>query len=154
MKGRAYARGKALGLVDLEQVDGVLMTAELKAAWVPMREAAALSGLELIPTFGFRTMTEQTRLFEDRMDRDTDPPNERERKAQIRKVKGIAARPGYSLHQSGRALDVRTGLTAAAFARGERTPAFLWLEANAARFGWAVLRVRSEPWHLELAGPD
>jgi D-alanyl-D-alanine carboxypeptidase len=125
-------------------------TAEMKAAWEPMRDAAKLFGLDLVPTFGFRTMTEQTKLFEERMDRETDPPHILEQKERIRALKGIAARPGYSLHQSGRALDLKTGLTAAAFRRGERSPVFLWLEANAPKYGWAVLRVKSEPWHLEL----
>lgn len=150
MKATAYKRGQPTGEVELERVDGVWMTAELEAAWAPMRDAAAADGITLVPTFGFRRAEEQRRLFELRMDQPGDSAEVKARKAATRARDGIAARPGWSRHQSGTAIDVRTGLTAAAFREGKRTEIFLWLEANAPRFGFGVLRVKDEPWHLEL----
>jgi hypothetical protein len=50
----------------------------------------------------------------------------------------LAAKPGYSNHQNGRAVDVSTSS---------------WLFANAAKFGF-VRTVPSEDWHWEYAGPD
>ena len=146
----AYRRGQPIGEVEISRIDGVWMTAELEAAWVALRDAAAADGVELVPTFGFRTMADQRRLYELRMDLPNDSAETRARKAQIRERDGIAARPGWSLHQSGLALDVRTGLTAADFRAGRRTEIYLWLEGHAHRYGWAVGRVRNEPWHLEL----
>lgn len=52
----------------------------------------------------------------------------------------LAARPGYSNHQGGIAVDVGVGGTASAVYR--------WLAANAGRFGF-VRTVKSEPWHWE-----
>lgn len=150
MKAMAYRRGQPIGEVELERVDGVYMTAQLAAAWAPMRDAAAADGIELVPTFGFRLASEQRRLYELRMDQPGDSAEVRARKAELRDRDGIAARPGWSLHQSGLALDVRTGLTSRDFRAGKRTEIYTWLETHAGRFGFAVGRVRGEPWHLEL----
>lgn len=57
-----------------------------------------------------------------------------------KKVKefGPAAKPGYSLHQSGLAVDLSKN-------------SWDWLKANAEKFGWFAT-VASEPWHYEYKG--
>ncbi len=57
------------------------------------------------------------------------------------------ARPGASLHEQGLAVDFSVG---GAFIESRSSPAFRWLAANAARFGFANLP--SEPWHWSTTG--
>lgn len=76
----------------------------------------------------------------------------------------VSARPGYSEHQTGLALDLGDaegvcGLDPCFAA----TPAAAWVAANCARFGFivrypagdrAVTGYEGEPWHLRYVGPD
>lgn len=89
-------------------------------AFLAMREAAARDGVELAVRSGFRDRATQAWLY----------------RAWRAGYGNRAARPGYSDHESGRALDLRLD--------GPRTLA--WLRANARRFGFRAT-VRSEPWH-------
>jgi len=57
------------------------------------------------------------------------------------------ARPGSSLHEQGLAVDFRSG---GDFLESHSSPAFVWLAANAGRFGFANLP--SEPWHWSTTG--
>ena len=57
------------------------------------------------------------------------------------------ARPGSSLHEQGLAVDFSAG---GGFIESRTSPAFVWLAANAGRFGFANLP--SEPWHWSITG--
>ncbi|MBU3701910.1 MAG: hypothetical protein FGM58_07675 [Acidimicrobiia bacterium] len=57
------------------------------------------------------------------------------------------ARPGYSAHERGLAIDFTAN---GAFINSRRDPAFVWLSANAGRFGFTNLP--SEPWHWSHPG--
>ena len=57
------------------------------------------------------------------------------------------ARPGSSMHEQGLAIDFTYN---GAFIESRLSPAFRWLAANAARFGFANLP--SEPWHWSTSG--
>lgn len=106
-----------LRVVTLGWVDVELRTAR---AFLAMREAAARSGVDLWINSGYRTQEQQTLLY----------------RAWREGWGNGAARPGYSKHQSGRALDLDV-----------RDPAtFAWLKRHARRFGFRRT-VRSEPWH-------
>jgi hypothetical protein len=94
-------------------------------AFLKMQAAAHADGIRLSLTSGFRTMTEQRRLYNCYVTRSCNNGN-------------LAARPGYSHHQNGLALDLSTSS---------------WLTRNAARFGF-VRTVRKEPWHYEFLGED
>jgi D-alanyl-D-alanine carboxypeptidase len=70
----------------------------------------------------------------------------------------VSARPGYSQHQTGLALDF--GPIDNSFAE---TPGGRWLRGNAARFGWslsfpdgyeALTGYAWESWHYRYVGPD
>ena len=87
-----------------------------------MRQAAAADGIELTIRSGFRTHEQQARLY----------------RAWRAGEGNRAARPGRSLHQSGRAIDLAV-----------RDPVVrAWLETHARRFGFHRT-VKSEPWHWE-----
>ena len=55
----------------------------------------------------------------------------------------LAAKPGYSNHQSGHALDLNTG--------GFGTRTYNWLMTHGAKMGWRRT-VESEDWHFEYWG--
>ncbi|HTO00704.1 MAG TPA: M15 family metallopeptidase [Microthrixaceae bacterium] len=55
--------------------------------------------------------------------------------------------PGRSMHEQGKALDLQSN---GSLIRSRSNPAFIWLKANAARFGFYNLP--SEPWHWSTNG--
>jgi len=57
------------------------------------------------------------------------------------------ARPGYSYHERGLAIDFTAN---GRFINSRSNPGFVWLAANAARFGFYNLP--SEPWHWDTRG--
>jgi hypothetical protein len=97
-------------------------------AYIAMQEAAARDGVNLRVVSGFRTNSEQTYLYGCYTNCNCNGCN-------------LAARPGYSNHQSGHALDLNHR------DRGVMN----WLNANGARFGFSRT-VPSEPWHWEWWG--
>jgi LAS superfamily LD-carboxypeptidase LdcB len=92
-----------------------------------MSSAARAAGVTLSVNSSFRDMSHQQALYAGLL-------------AGTRK--DVVAMPGFSLHQSGRAVDVESA--------GGTNTAFLWLTANAAKFGFKRT-VPSEPWHWEYS---
>lgn len=122
-----YRRGKSLSLTTI-RIDGDLVETRTASAYWAMRAAAAEDGVPLTIYSGFRTAAEQAWFY---------------RCYECDCCNGgvLAAKPGWSNHQSGRALDVKIS-----------DPNVLtWLKANAPRFGFTNT-VRSEPWHWEYGG--
>ena len=116
-----YKRGRAFKL-RLVAVDWTYMEARTARAFSEMKAAAADAGIELSIRSGFRTHERQQWLY-----------------AAWRAGYGNrAARPGFSKHESGSALDLTVYDSAT---RG-------WLTANAQRFGFKRT-VSDEPWHFE-----
>jgi hypothetical protein len=94
-------------------------------AFLKMQKAADAAGVKLVINSGFRTMAEQQHLYSCYQHGNCNNGN-------------LAAKPGYSNHQSGRALDLSVSS---------------WLVNNAARFGFKRT-VPSEAWHYEFFGND
>ena len=94
-------------------------------AFLKMQKAADAAGVTLTINSGFRTMAEQQHLYGCYIHHSCNNGN-------------LAAKPGYSNHQSGRALDLTVSS---------------WLVNNAARFGFRRT-VPSEVWHYEFFGND
>lgn len=57
------------------------------------------------------------------------------------------ARPGSSMHERGLAIDFQAN---GSFINSHSNPGFIWLAANAGRFGFSNLP--SEPWHWSVTG--
>lgn len=57
------------------------------------------------------------------------------------------ARPGYSMHERGLAIDFQAN---GSFINSRSNPGYIWLAANAGRFGF--LNLPSEPWHWSVSG--
>jgi len=111
--------------VKVVEVGGAEVEVRTAKAFKTMARAARKAGIELAVRSGFRAHAKQARLYR-----------------QYRRGAGnLAARPGYSQHESGRALDL--------VITQERT--YRWLTAHASEFGFHRT-VRGEPWHWEYIG--
>ncbi len=129
----AWAGGQFLRLVDLvEIVDNGLeierMTLTTLDPYLKMVAAARSAGTHVSIVSGFRSFPEQALLFQGFQ----------------QGLPGFnqAAKPGFSNHQNGIALDIDVG-------GSKETPIYKWLANNATSFGF-VRTVSGEPWHWEL----
>lgn len=120
------------------------LTAAAATAWQRMRAAAARAGVALDAISGYRSHAYQLGIFQ----------RKRARGVALDAILAVNAAPGYSEHHSGRALDIGTPGEAAAEESFEATPAFAWLDAHAADFGFMLSyprgnphRISFEPWH-------
>lgn len=111
------------------------LRSDAASAFERMRASARESGIDLIVNSAFRSMIEQERLFE-----------------LFKSGSGaVAAKPGFSNHQSGIAVDIETSSNVYGRFAG---PVFDWLYANAWRFGFDNEEGRrvNEPWHWVYKG--
>jgi hypothetical protein len=109
-------------------VDGKPVEVATANAYYVMAQAAAAAGVNIAINSGFRTMSEQEYLYGCYINCSCNSCN-------------LAAKPGYSNHQSGHALDLNTSAGGV----------YNWLEANGAAYGFSRT-VPSEPWHWEWWG--
>jgi|APLak6261678615_1056124.scaffolds.fasta_scaffold05450_1 peptidoglycan hydrolase-like protein with peptidoglycan-binding domain len=107
--------------------NGKQMRADAAARYNQMKAAARRVGISLTPVSGFRTMAQQRALY-----------------AAYRAGRGnLAARPGYSNHQGGLSVDIKTGSYSSA--------TYKWLARHGRQYGF-VNDVRGEPWHWTFRG--
>jgi D-alanyl-D-alanine carboxypeptidase len=116
-----WRNGKRLKL-EVVQLGWSLVEVKTARAFAAMREAAAADGIDLDIRSGWRSYEQQAWLYE----------------AWRLGVGNKAAKPGYSNHQAGRALDIYLD-----------APTYAWLEERAKCFGFRRT-VRKEPWHWEF----
>lgn len=117
---QGYRNGRAtpVKVVSIGWADVEVATAK---AFARMHAAAAADGVELYIRSGFRSHEQQIWLY----------------RAWKMGYGNPAAKPGYSNHQSGRALDLVID-----------APTLAWLTKHARRFGFKRT-VKKEPWHWE-----
>ena len=117
--GWAHGRKKKILLVH---VSGVELEARTARAFRDMAKAARKNDVDIAIRSGFRSHDEQKELY-----------------ARFRRGWGnLAARPGYSNHQSGKAVDIYI----------VDYKVYEWLKKHAAKFGFRKT-VRREAWHWE-----
>jgi LAS superfamily LD-carboxypeptidase LdcB len=116
-----YKRGKKVK-VKVISIGYELIEVATGKAFLAMREAARADGIDLYVFSGFRAMDHQKRLYQ----------------AYREGYGNKAAKPGYSNHQLGKALDIYIG----------DAGIYDWLEAHAKQFGFKRT-VAGEPWHWE-----
>jgi peptidoglycan hydrolase-like protein with peptidoglycan-binding domain len=104
--------------------NGKMMRADAAASFNRMHAAAARAGIDLHVNSGFRSMEEQRELY----------------RKYLNGTGNLAAKPGYSNHQGGIAVDMNVGSTS--------TTTYKWLAAHADEYGFKRT-VPSEPWHWE-----
>jgi uncharacterized protein (TIGR03382 family) len=120
----AYSSGSPTK-IKVIHISGKAISKTTGHAFLKMQEAAKKAGVNLTLTSGFRTMAEQQRLYSCYQTKSCNNGN-------------LAAKPGYSNHQNGLAVDVSTSS---------------WLANNGTKFGF-VRTVPSEAWHWEYRGKD
>ena len=137
-----YRKGEPFDLYVV-RLHGILFAVNTAIAFLIMQwHAKTEHGVNLRPTEAWRHHDYQTELWEERQDPD------------VRASRGSAARPGYSRHQSGEAVDIRTGISFRTFKKIgvegaiKRSREFAYLHRFGPKFGWART-VASEPWHWE-----
>ncbi|KAI8835299.1 hedgehog signaling/DD-peptidase zinc-binding domain-containing protein [Chytridium lagenaria] len=108
------------------RIGGISVVVETACAFLKMKKAAQSSNINLRLNSGFRTHAEQTRLYNCYLTKKCNSGN-------------LAAKPGFSNHQNGIALDISV----------VNTSVYKWMTENASRFGF-VRTVPSEKWHWEL----
>ncbi len=117
----------------------IFVTRETRDAFVTMAKAAAKDGIKLIAESGYRSSRYQRTIIRKRM----------QEGHSFEEVMKYVAPPGYSEHETGRALDLAT--SDAGFVR---TEAYSWLKKHASEFGFSETYPKArtggmpyEPWH-------
>lgn len=117
-----------------------------------MVQAARAVGVILVPISGFRSVQQQQHVYFD---------IQAQRGQTVKQRAEVSAPPGYSEHHTGYAVDIGDGTTPATnlSPNFEKTRAFRWLNANAARFHFEMSfpkdnlqGVSYEPWHWRFVG--
>ena len=123
-KMMAYDRGSPYS-IEVITIGGKRVSKPTGHAFLKLQKAAHAAGVNVTINSGFRTNDEQKYFYNCYKTKKCNGGN-------------VAAKPGYSNHQNGRALDLSTSK---------------WLANNAGKFGFKRT-VPSEPWHYELSGAD
>jgi len=125
------------------------LTAPAGRAWRRMQAVAMAAGIALDAISGYRSHAYQMGIVRRKL----------QRGLSLDEILAVNAAPGFSEHHSGTALDLGTPGDPPAEESFERTPAFAWLCAHAARFGFAISYPRDnphgivyEPWHWRWHG--
>lgn len=117
-----------------------------------MVAAARAEGVLLVPISGYRSITDQEHIFFE---------IKAQRGQTATKRAEVSAPPGYSEHHTGYAVDIGDGRVPATnlSPNFDKTRAFKWLAANAARFSFELSfpqdnpqGVSYEPWHWRYVG--
>jgi len=136
---------------DLVNVgNGQLMRAEAAAAFAELMSAAKSAGYSTLAESGYRSYQTQQAVY-----------NREVQSFGQAKADTESARPGYSEHQTGWAVDIQSpGCQEDCFGK---TTAASWLAAHAYEYGFilrytpakiAITGYRSEPWHFRYVGKD
>jgi D-alanyl-D-alanine carboxypeptidase len=136
---------------QLVRVQGERLRAQAADAYKQFAKAAKVAGVNVMPISGYRSFSEQASLYDSYV-----------RQYGQATADTLAARPGYSEHQTGLAMDIgnASGICAlqACFAN---TPAGRWAADHGWEYGF-IIRYPSgagattgytyEPWHLRYVG--
>lgn len=130
--------GGSVGNVDVRTVRGITVAASIADQLEAMLAAAEGAGI-VLGGGGYRSSESQMRLREQNCpDPYNSPPSA---------CSPPTARPGQSMHERGLAIDFTYG---GRVINSRSSPAFQWLDANAASYGFSNLP--SEPWHWSTNG--
>ena len=124
-QGNKPARSERFALTVCTLPGGHLARTTTAYDFLLMANAAARDGVFLTINAGWRSFAFQNKLFLERQD------------PTARLEKGQAAKPGWSNHQTGFALDIEVGITPPQWRAGKRdTKEFQWLTKNGAAYGF------------------
>ena len=138
-------QSEAIELVKfIENEESFKLTYETLIAWKKMKDAAYNDGITIVLVSAFRSVKRQRELVEEK----------RKKNIPDKEIFHVLARPGYSEHHTGRALDIHTPDSALLEEDFENTNAFKWMKKNAKKYGFYMSYPRDnkygmmyEPWH-------
>ena len=126
------------------------LTPAAARAWKRMKSAAAEARVELYLVSAFRSFDRQCEILRAKLSAGQ----------ALEDILVVSAPPGYSEHHTGRAADIGASPDDPLDDGFERTDAYCWLVANAARFGYSLsyppenrYGYRYEPWHWLYRSP-
>lgn len=146
MKNReiAYQNGISLGEIELIEVPvplaskpGVFVAKRQYDAFAKMVQAGKREGIYIILNSGFRSMAQQEYLYD----------------GYVKRKPGfnLAARPGFSNHQTGIAFDI-------ANTQSGQGQVYVWLANNAHKYGFynegRFFKGQKESWHFSYLGVE
>jgi len=147
-----YTEAPANKLQPIAKYENIRLRLPAAQQFQAMVAAAQAEGINLVPISGFRSIADQKYLF-------FDVKAERGQVATQRAQ--TSAPPGHSEHHTGYAVDIGDGAQPETHLQSnfDTTPAFNWLQANAARFSFELSFPKSnpqgvsyEPWHWRFVG--
>lgn len=143
----------AQGNLDAITSDGTFkLHYKAAKAYKEMVAAAQADGVSIVPLSAFRSVKDQQELFFE---------VSRERNQRPQERANVSAPPGHSEHHTGYAIDIGDSSVPAVNLSPdfENTPAFQWLQTNAARYSFELSfpknneqGVTYEPWHWRFVG--
>jgi D-alanyl-D-alanine carboxypeptidase len=107
-------------------------------AWETMVAAAEADDVTLLIVSGFRSYEYQAALIRKKINAGQ----------VITDILKVNAAPGHSEHHTGLAVDIASPGSRPLTEEFETSPAFRWLEANAATFGFTMSFPRDNPWGI------
>lgn len=137
---------------DLQAFRGVQISEKMQADLVAMVEAARQVNVTLRPISGYRSFSYQTNLYNSYVAKDGQAAADT-----------YSARPGYSEHQTGLAVDIGGVHGCDVEACFGETIEGKWVAEHAAEFGFIIRYVQAneavtgysaEPWHLRYVGRE
>jgi LAS superfamily LD-carboxypeptidase LdcB len=125
------------------------LTPEAAAQFRAMADAALADGISLRSVSAYRSYSTQASLYQNYV-----------RRHGQSQADTFSARPGYSEHQTGLAVDINTASISAHF---EDTPEYAWLQEHCTEYGFllrypqdgeAITGYTFEPWHYRYVGTE
>lgn len=136
---------------DLVSIDGYLVSAKIAPQLQKMMAAAAADGVAFGLTSAYRSYANQVTTYGGWV----------EANGSVELADTVSARPGYSEHQTGLAVDLDAGSCVLECFAG--TPQYTWLQAHAAEYGFiqryyagheTTTGYSPEAWHYRYIGRD
>jgi len=136
-----------LVLVDEYAKENMYLNNECKIAFIEMAKKAEAEGYNIRAISTYRTLEYQENLYNNYVKRDG-----------VDKADTYSARPGYSEHHTGLAIDVDN--TVLSYNNFENTKEFNWMQENAYKYGFILRYPKDstitgyiyEPWHYRYVG--
>ena len=114
------------------------------SAWKRMKDTAGAEGIHLYVVSAFRSIERQSEIIEEKRIKGLSEED----------ILKVSAKPGFSEHHTGRAIDINTEGFLPLEEEFEESDAFKWLLTNAKDFGFRLsyprgnsLGIAHEPWH-------
>ena len=136
-----------LVIVDSYAKENMYLDNDAKDAFVKMAKDAEVTGYNIRAISTYRTIDYQEKLYSNYVKKDG-----------VEKADTYSARPGYSEHHTGLAVDVDN--TVLSYTNFENTKEFNWMMENAYKYGFILRYPKDttitgymyEPWHFRYVG--